>query len=98
MRAGDQRQHLIQVGAQLFRRAGLAGIVAGDRESTAELFAGVLESADVISLPAVERDRNGSEPFDGRVGVDAECRVTLSRGRVGRLDGCFVRAHACFRP
>ena len=91
--AGDQREGLVQVGAKFLGRAGLAGIVARDREAAAEFFARVLEAADVVALPAVERDRNRGEPLDGRVGVDAEFGVTFFRGRVGRLDRWFVGAH-----
>ena len=46
--------------AQLVGRAGLAGIVAGDRQAAADLLARVLEPADVVPLPAVQRDRDAS--------------------------------------
>ena len=36
MRAGDERERLLEVGAQFVRRARLAGIIAGDREAAAE--------------------------------------------------------------
>ena len=58
MRAGQERQRLVQVGPQLVGRAGLAGIMAGDRQAAAQLLARVLETADVVALPAVERDRD----------------------------------------
>ena len=95
MRAGDQRERLFEIGAQLVRRARLAGIVAGDRQAAAELFARVLEAADVVALPAVERDRNRRQPLDRRVGVDAERRVTFLGGRVGRLDRCCRSPPRC---
>ena len=58
MPAGDQRQRLFEVGAQFVRRAGLAGVVAGDREPAAEFVARVFESADVVALPAMQGDRD----------------------------------------
>ncbi len=37
--AGDQRERLFEVAAKLVRRAGPAGIVAGDREPTTDRIA-----------------------------------------------------------
>ena len=51
---------------KLVGRAGLAGIMAGDGQAAAELLARVLEPADVVALPAVERDRDRREPLEGR--------------------------------
>jgi hypothetical protein len=95
MRTGNQRKRLVQVGSQLVRRSRLAGIVSRHRQPAAQLFTGVFEAADVVALPTVERDRNRRESLDGRVGVDAECCVTVLGGRVGRLNRCFV-AHLKF--
>ena len=39
VRAGDQRQGLVEVGPELVRRAGLAGIVAGDGQAAADRLA-----------------------------------------------------------
>ena len=78
VRAGDQRQRLVQVGAQLIGRARLARIIARHRQSAADRFAGVLETADIVALPAVQRDRNLGEPLKRPVDIDPQRRVSLS--------------------
>ena len=93
MRAGQERQRLVQVGPELVGRAGLAGIMAGDRQAAAELLAGVLESADVVALPAVQRDRDGREPCQGRIDIDAPFRVLLLRAGEGALHVAAGRGH-----
>ena len=47
------------------------------------LLAGVLEAADVVALPAVQRDRNPGQPLEGLVDVDAQLGVALLRQREG---------------
>ena len=66
MRAGQKRQRLVQIGPELVGRACLARIVAGDRQAASQLLAGVLEPADVVALPAVQRDRDGRRAAQGR--------------------------------
>ena len=56
--AGQQAVGEVQVGPQLGRRAGLAGVVAGGDQPAAEGAGVGLEAADVVALPAVERDRD----------------------------------------
>ena len=97
VRAGQERQRLVQVGPQLVGRAGLAGIVAGDRQAAAELLARVLETADVVPLPAVQRDRDRREPRQGRIDIDAPFRVLLLRTGEG-LFRCFRRQRSWRRP
>ena len=65
MRAGQERQRLVQIGSELVGRAGLAGIMAGDRQAAPELLARILEAADVVALPAMERDRDRSTAVRG---------------------------------
>ena len=86
VRAGDQREGLVEVGAQFVGRAGLAGIVARDRQAAADRLAGVLEAADVVALPAVERDGDARQPRQGELGVHAERRVAIAGVYVGSLD------------
>ena len=78
---GIERQRLVQVGAQLVGRAGLARIIARHRQSAANRFAGVLEAADIVTLPAVQRDRNLGKPLKRPVNIDPEGRVSLFRQR-----------------
>src|SRR5688500_36170 len=79
----DQRQRPRRVAAQLVGRARLAGIVARRGEAATELAVRLLESADVVSLPAVERDGHEGEAADGGVGVDAEVGIALPGDQVG---------------
>jgi len=52
--AWDQGKGLLQIGAQLGWGACSAWIVAGDRQSAAQLAVQPFESAHVVALPAVE--------------------------------------------
>ena len=61
--AGHKRQRQVQISAQFFRRAGLARIVAGHGQTVAQRAAGVFETAHIIALPAVQRNRNRREGF-----------------------------------
>ena len=85
MRAGQKRQRLVQVGSELVGRAGLAGIVTGDRQAAPNLLARVLEPTDVIALPAMERDRDRRQPRQGRLDIDAPFRILLARTGEGSL-------------
>ncbi len=73
--AGDERERRVEVRAEFIGRAGLAGVVAGHRDAAAEAFAGVFEAADVIALPAVERDRDAGERGHCGFGIDAHSGV-----------------------
>jgi hypothetical protein len=59
--AGDEGERHFEVGAEFVRGAGLAGVVAGHGDAAAEAFAGVFKAADVVALPAVERDRDAGQ-------------------------------------
>ena len=83
MCAGQERQRLVQVGSQLVGCAGLAGITAGDRQAAPQLLATVLETTDVVSLPAVQRDRDCGQLLDGRLDIDAPFRVLFFRAGEG---------------
>ena len=72
----------ILVAAQLVGRPRLAGIIAGRGEAAAQLAVRLFEPADVVSLPAVEGDRHGGEPLEGRIRVDAEIGVAPLGERV----------------
>ena len=60
---------LLEIAAQLIRSARLARIIARDRQTVAELAAGVLEAADIVTLPAVDGDGNFGQGIDGFFGV-----------------------------
>ena len=56
--AGNERQNLLEIGAELFRRASLAEIVARYRNAAIRPARGFLEAANIVALPAVQRHRN----------------------------------------
>jgi hypothetical protein len=77
--AGQQRQHLVGVVPQLVGRAGLAGITSGDRQSAAQFPARVFEAADVVSLPAVQRQWDAGQALHDRFGIDSQRGVAFPR-------------------
>ena len=78
MLAWNEREGFIQVLAQFIKRARLAGVVAGGlNAATAKCPAFLLKSADVVALPAVQRDGNRFESFQGRFSIDAPRGVDL---------------------
>ena len=77
VRAGDQRQGLVQVGPQLVGRAGLARIIAGDRQAAAQFLARVLESAHVVALPAVQRNGDTRQTLHSPIHVHAPVGILL---------------------
>ena len=87
MLAGDERKRLVEVGAKFIGRAGFAWIVSGHRNAAAESFAGVFKTADIITLPAVEGNRDGGELGHGRIGIDAEVGILGLGEFVGLGDG-----------
>jgi hypothetical protein len=89
VRPGNQRQRLGSVAAKLVGRARLAGIVPRGGQTAADLARPCLEPPDVVSLPAVDRDRNRGKHLQRRIRVDAEIRVLLFRQVVSRRDPCI---------
>ena len=92
MLAGDQREGLDRVAAKFVGRAGLAGIIARDGQSAAELLAGVFEAADVVALPAMQRNGHGGQSLQGGFGIDAQRGIALFGGLVRRFDRAGVAA------
>ena len=83
--AGDEGQHLVEVGHQLLGRAGAAGVVAGGLDAAGQRRVGIgVEAAHIVALPAVEGDGDGLQPLDRGVRVHAEKGVFLF---------CFGVAH-----
>ena len=83
---GNERERLGRVLTQFISGAGFTGIVPGRREAAADLRRRRFESADVVSLPAVNRDRHGRERLQCGVRVDTKVRVLLFSQVVRRLD------------
>ena len=56
---GTERRGHFQIRAQLFRRAGLAGIITGGQTAVARAsFGALFKATHIIALPAVQRDGN----------------------------------------
>ena len=79
MLARNQGERLDQVGTQFVGVPRLAGIVAGDGDSAAQRLARDLESADVIALPAVERDGDLRESSKRRLDIDTNLGISFDR-------------------
>ena len=93
MGAGNQGEGLVHVGPKLVGRAGPSRIVAGDRQAPADILAGILEAADIVALPAVQRDRNLGQTLEGPVHVHAEGRIPFLRQREGLFHVLERRGH-----
>ena len=87
--AGDVGVGELEIGAQLVGRAGAAGVVAGGLDAAARGAGAFLEPHHVVALPAVHRDRDGREPGDGGLGIDAPVGENIPRGVVG------IAGHSC---
>ena len=74
--AGNQLQHHVEICHQLLGSAGTAGIVAGGLYSAGEGLTGVsVETAYIVTLPAVQGNRNGAELCHGGVCVNAKSGI-----------------------
>jgi hypothetical protein len=83
---GDQRKCLLGVGPQLVGRSRLAGIVPGRRQSAAQSGPQLLEPANVVTLPAVQRDRDAGERSERLLDVDSVLGVAVPGGVVGAFN------------
>ena len=72
MFARNERERFVEIHPQFVRRAGLARMVAGDGKAAANGSGAVLETGNVIALPAMKRDGDCREGLQGRLHVDFE--------------------------
>ena len=93
MLAGNERERVIEIGAKFIGGAGLAGVVAGDGEAAAEFVTRVLETADVVALPAVQRNGDGLQPLERAFGVDAQRGIAFFRQRKGAFHKVVFFGH-----
>jgi hypothetical protein len=85
--AGEELQHLIEIGAHLVAVAGAAGIAAGRHDPAAgEAILRGLEAPDVVRLPAMQGDGHPEGVANGSVGVHAEIGVAGAGELVGGGD------------
>ena len=83
MLAGDEGERPVEVGAEFVGRAGFAGIISRGHNAAGERAAEILEAADVVALPAVERDGDFGELLEDGVGVDPEGGIAFAGKLVG---------------
>lgn len=79
MRARYEGQRFIQVAPELVGCACFTGIMAGNCQATSQLLARVLEAADIVTLPAMERDRDLREAADGFLDINAPLGILPCR-------------------
>ena len=76
----------VVVGPQFLGRAGLAGVVAGNRQAAAHFHVQVLEARVVIALPAVQRDGNLGQLLQARsVSTPIAAYRSLASAYVGSI-------------
>ena len=86
MRAGDQRQGLVEVGPQLVGVRALPRIVAGDARPPPIGLAGALEAADVVALPAMERNSDGAKCLDRPVNAHTDLGILIACQLISLFD------------
>ena len=86
MAAGNDGKGLFEVRPQFIRCAGLAGVVAGDGQSAAQLLAGVLEAADIVALPAMDGNWDAGKLLECFVGVHAQGGIAFFGEAIGLFD------------
>ena len=85
LRAGAQLQHLLDIRHQLLRGPRAAGIAAGGLDAAGKGLGGVgVETAHIVPLPAVQRDRSSFQLVQRCLGIYAEGGIFLF---------CFRIAH-----
>jgi hypothetical protein len=84
--AGDQAQGLLDIGPQLIGGPSFAGIGAGGHDAAAAESFGTLESADVVALPAMQRNRDPAEPVHRLFRIHAQRGIPLIRQLVRLLN------------
>ena len=70
---GDQGDHLVDIGHQFFVCTGPAGIVTGGLDTAGEGLVGIgVKTANIITLPAMQGNRNLLQLFHCGIGVDTQ--------------------------
>jgi len=78
----------LQIATKLVGGSGLSGIGAGGHDSPVGEPRLALEPAHVVALPAVHRDGDPPEPFEGGVGIHAQFRIAFVGQPIRFLDRC----------
>jgi hypothetical protein len=90
MLAGNEPQCLLEVRLQLGGVSCPARIIAGGLDASAGQPGRAFKAADVVSLPALQRNCNSLQRFDGTLHIDADYRVSLAGQPKTLLDRVVV--------
>ena len=92
MLSWNERQRGLQVSAKFIGGARLSRISAGHREPAADVDAGILKSADIVTLPAMQRNRNLRKLLHRRMHIDAQIRIPFYRQRECTFNRCRMQS------
>src|SRR5687767_10289290 len=95
MRPRQQRVDHIEVLAQFIRSPRLARIISSRRDAACQIAARILESTNIISLPAVQTNGNILNSRECLLRVHTHCGVAFLRNLVGMLDMSVRIDHGC---
>ena len=90
--ARNEGKDLLHVGPEFFRCAGFAGITAGGDQAAAQGRAGIFKPADVITLPAMEGNRDACQRLQRRVNLHADGGITVP-GQAKGFPGPISQVH-----
>src|SRR5215216_5256123 len=85
----------VQVPAQLLRRTRLARIISSRCNPAGELPSRVFKPAHIITLPAMQADRDSRETRKRFLRIYPKCRIALFGKAVGIVDIRFGYGHSC---
>ena len=88
MATGNERESFLDIRTKLAGVACFTEIVSGDRDAAAKRPARVFEAADIVTFPAMERDRNLGNGGHGRLITNKKrgfyCGLIVPKGGSGR--------------
>ncbi len=89
MLAGNEAKSLFQVGPQLIRVSGPAGMASGDRQASSQFGAGVFETAHVVALPTMDGDCHTGQPRNRLLRVHPVVGIAILGKFVRLLEGAL---------
>jgi hypothetical protein len=97
--ARDKRQSFGRIAAELVGGAGLSRVIPRRRQPAANLPPARLEPTDIVSLPAVNRDRHGRERLQSPLDIHTMPGVLITRDVVRALDPSVAHTSlSCVKP
>ena len=92
--AGDKAQRKLHIGAELLRRLGPAGIVAGHLNAAGQVAVGIFKARDIVPLPAVHGDGGFVADADSFLHIHAILGIVS----LGQLETCVEIVHDSSAP